>query len=136
MSTIPVNKINCGMGPIKLVYSAFEPDSSTAVFPFLIPSGFFTITDLERTSRVIRGVAGSGMLTSRLLTLDGRICGTLRACTIIGRPGFNGVCTFRVSNFKSTCLDSSTGIPGLLTLPCLNNISDSSTVCTGAEEFI
>lgn len=136
LSAVAGGKLKGPIGPMKLVTSTFHPSSSTAALRFLMPSGFFTMSSLHGTTRVLRAIGGGPRLTGRYGSLTGRIRTTLGGCTICGRPGCNGVCTFRMSKFNGRLLVSSTGIPDLVTVPCLKSIGMGSPVCRGAHHFI
>lgn len=136
LSALGGSNLNTPIGPIKLVISTFHPSSSTAALRCLIPSGFFTISSLEGTTRVLARMGGRASLTGRYASLTTRIRTTLGGCTACGRPRFKAVCTFRMSKFNGRLLVSSTGMPDLLTVPCLNSISMGSPVCRGAHHFI
>lgn len=124
------------MGPINLVISSFHPSSSTARCNFLVPTGVFTIISLHRLTRVRSGICKGGSFSKRYVALTSRISTTVHECNAFGRPIYKHVCTFRISNFNGTLYVSSTGMPDLLTTPCLNCYSFGSTVCRGAHGVV
>lgn len=124
------------VNPVGLIASAFRPSDDATTFLYLIPSNFFAVTSLDKTSKILRDVNHDLDLAKQCEDLAGEVKTALNKYAIVDHPKYGKIYAFEVDGFGNRILMDDANVPSLLGMAYLGDVSLSDPVYQNTRRFV
>ena len=141
LTKTPVDTLgNGGRGspvrPVGLIASAFRPSDDATILPFLVPSNFFAVDVLRKSSEILKATGGSAALVKECDALADEVHDALMKHAVVDTEKWGRVYAFEVDGYGGRILMDDANAPSLLSLPYLCGIDRHDPVYVNTRRMI
>ncbi|QJW88052.1 glycoside hydrolase family 125 protein [Spirosoma taeanense] len=141
--TVPGNGYGNPTRPIGLIHSIFRPSDDATVFPFYVPSNWFTVVSFRQLATMIDRIAPTGnagmdlaQFASECRALASEVETALKAHAIINHPKYGRMYAMEIDGYGNRLLQDDANVPNLLALPYLGVCPASDPVYKNTRRFV
>jgi uncharacterized protein len=114
--------------PVGLIFSMFRPSDSATIFPFLVPSNFFTVVSLRQAAEMLEQIRKDTALAGECRTLAEEVKQALRQYAVIRHVSSELIYAYEVDGYDNFyCIDDA-NVPSLLSLPYLEAVKTDDPI--------
>lgn len=122
--------------PVGLICSMFRPSDDATIFPFLIPSNLFAVSELRNLSVMLRSIKNDIALAEDAAKLAFEIENAVFEHAIYNHPKFGKVFAYEIDGFGNMLFMDDANIPGLLSLPYLGAVGINADIYVNTRKLI
>ncbi len=133
--TVPGNGYGNPIKPNGLIASVFRPSDDATIYPFLIPSNLFAVVSCRQLAEMLTKMGKDKKLAADLEALATEVEQAVKEFGIYKHPTFGNIYAFEVDGFGNYLLMDDAGIPGLVSMPYLDSVSEKDPVYINTRKF-
>ena len=122
--------------PVGLIASAFRPSDDATILPFLVPSNFFAVDVLRKSSEILRATGGDAALAKECDALADEVHDALMKHAVVDTERWGRVYAFEVDGYGGRILMDDANAPSLLSLPYLCGVDRHDPVYVNTRRMI
>lgn len=122
------------VNPVGLIASGFRPSDDACIFPFLVPSNLFAVTELRHLAEMARQITHDDAMAQDAWSLAAEVERALLTYAVVPTSG-GTIWAYEVDGFGSRVLMDDANVPSLLALPYLESSPDDALYAR-TREFV
>ena len=134
--TLPMGGYGFPVKPVGLICSMFRPSDDATIYPFLIPSNFFTVISLRQAAEMVSALYHDIALATELNNLAFEVETAIKKYAIVNHPVYGQIYAYEVDGFGNHNLMDDANIPGLLALPYLRAVGVNDPIYQNTRRYV
>lgn len=122
--------------PVGLIASAFRPSDDATTFQFLVPSNFFAVTSLRKSSEILKEVNKNSVQAQECSDLANEVEGALKKYAVNQHPKYGKIYAFEVDGFGNQLLMDDSNAPSLLAMAYLGDVDVNDAIYQNTRNFV
>lgn len=134
--TVPGNGFGNPVKPNGLIASIFRPSDDATIFPFLIPSNFFSVVSLKQLAEMHEHLYNDVDFARECNALAEEIENALNDYAIVNHPKYGDILAYEIDGFENKLFMDDANIPNLLSLSYLGCLSPVDPLYLNTRQFV